>query len=88
MGGRATYAAGKNVDYVYEVDTAFSPDGMWENVKILKGTKVSGEHGLPESAHSSDAYMLLDKNGNFREIRFYDKNHCLYLEIAYHKKRV
>ena len=87
MGGRGTFAAGISVDYTYEVDTTYSPDGKWEGVKILKGTKESGEHKLPESSHSSDAYILLDKKGNFREIRFYDKNHCLYLEIAYHKEK-
>ena len=87
MGGRGTFAAGVSVDYTYEVDTAFSTDGKWEGVKILKGTKESGEHKLPESSHSSNAYIMLDKNGNFREIRFYDDNHCLYLEIAYHKEK-
>lgn len=45
-----------------------------------------GKHSLPESSHSSDAYIKLDKNGNFHEMRLYDKNHCLYMEIAYHKE--
>ena len=86
MGGRGTFASGKNVAYIYEVDTTFSPDGKWEGVKILKGVKGLGKHSLPESSHSSDAYIKLDKNGNFFEMRLYDKNHCLYMEIAYHKE--
>ena len=42
---------------------------------------------MPETAHSSSAYIKLDDNGNFREMRLYDKNHCLYMEIAYHKEK-
>ena len=82
MGGRGTFAAGNPVDYVYEYT-----DEEINGVKVLKGKKIEGrktEHGLPESSHSSSAYIKLDKNGNFKEIRFYDKNHCVYLEIGYH----
>lgn len=78
MGGRGTFAAGKNVDYVYKTVDKI------EGVKVLKG--INGEHSLPETAHSSSAYIKLDRNGNFREMRLYDKNHCLYMEIAYHKE--
>lgn len=85
MGGRGTFAAGNPVPYVYNVDTTFSPDGKWEGVKILKGTGT--QHGLPESSHSSPAYIKLGQNGNFKEIRFYDKNHCLYFEIGYHSEK-
>lgn len=85
MGGRGTFAAGISVPYSYAIDTTFSKDGKWQGVKILKGT--GNNHGLPESSHSSSAYMKLDNNGNFREIRFYDKNHCLYLEVSYHPER-
>ena len=42
---------------------------------------------MPESSHSSLAYIKLDKNGNFYEMRLYDENHILYLEIAYHKEK-
>ena len=79
MGGRGTYAIGNNVAYTYEkVDEI-------ECVKVLKGK--NGEHSLPETAHSSNAYIKLDSNGNFYEMRLYDKNHCLYMEIAYHKEK-
>ncbi len=83
MGGRGTFAAGNPVDNLYEVDTSFSEDGKWEGVKILKGKPGSGKHGLPESSHSSDAYLKLEPDGTFRELRLYDKSHALYLEIAY-----
>ena len=84
MGGRGTFAAGKSVDYTYEVDTSFSPDGKVEGVKILKGAKDSGKHGLPESSHSSDAYIKLKPDGTFHEMRLYNEQHVLYMEIAYH----
>ena len=45
---------------------------------------IGGKHGLPESAHSSEAYIKLNSDGTFREMRLYDKNHVLYMEIAYH----
>lgn len=85
MGGRATFAIGNIVPYQYAVDTTFSPDGKWEGVKILKGT--GNRHGLPESSHSSLAYIKLDHNGIFKEMRLYDKNHCLYFEIGYHAEK-
>lgn len=76
MGGRGTYAAGVNAGYTYE--TVSIIDG----VKVLKG--LEGKHGLPEEAHSSDAYIKLDHNGNFHEMRIYDKDHYLVFELAYH----
>lgn len=80
MGGRGTFASGNNVAYNYEMV------GKIEGVKVLEGIKGSGKHGLPESAHSSAAYIKLD-NGVFREMRFYDSDKCLYLEIAYHAEK-
>ena len=85
MGGRGTFAAGNPVPYQYCIDTSFSPSGTWEGVKILKGT--GNKHGLPESSHSSLAYIKLDHNGRFKEMRLYDKNHCLYFEIGYHAEK-
>lgn len=84
MGGRGTFSEGKIVPYQYEVDKSATPTGTWEGVKILKGIEGTGKHGLPESSHSSNAYIKLDHNGVFREMRFYDNNHVLYLEIGYH----
>ena len=76
MGGRGTFASGKNVAYTYETV------GKIEDVKVLKG--LGGRHSLPEEAHSSSAYIKLKPNGTFHEMRIYDKEHYLVAEIAYH----
>ena len=76
MGGRGTYAAGKNVAFTYETVSKI------EGIKVLKG--INGKHGLPEEAHSSSAYIKLDHNGVFHEMRIYDKDHYLQFELAYH----
>lgn len=80
MGGRGTYAAGNYVDYNYKTV------GKIEGVKVLQG--IDGKHGLPEEAHSSPAYIQRNPDGTFREIRFYDKAHYLFLEIAYHPEPI
>lgn len=79
MGGRGTYAAGNNVEFTYETI------GKIEDVKVLNG--LNGKHGLPESSHSSEAYIKLKHDGTFHEMRFYNKNHILYMEIAYHPEQ-
>ena len=76
MGGRGTFAAGNPVPYIYKTV------GFINGVKVLEG--IAGKHSLPESAHSSYAYIKLKPDGTFHEMRFYDKNHVLYLEIGYH----
>ena len=48
---------------------------------------MKARHGLPESAHSSEAYIKLKPDGTFHEMRFYDKDHVLYLEIGYHAEK-
>jgi hypothetical protein len=87
MGGRGTFAAGNAVKYTYEVDTNFSPDGKFHEVKVLKGMEDSGKHGLPESSHSSTAYLKMNSDGTFNMMRIYDKEHNLRLEIAYHSEQ-
>ena len=79
MGGRGTFAAGNNVPYSYETV------GTIDGVKVLQG--ISGKHVLPESSHSSIAYMKLNPDGTFNMIRIYDRNHNLRLEIAYHSEQ-
>lgn len=79
MGGRGTYAVGKQVPYTYKTV------GKIEGVKVLEG--IAGKHGLPETAHHSNAYIKLNPNGAFREMRFYDNQHILYMEIAYHPEK-
>ncbi len=76
MGGRGTFASGNNVAYTYQTSDFI------EGVKVLTGLK--GNHGLPEEAHKSGAYIKLKHNGIFHEMRLYDKDHYLTLELAYH----
>lgn len=79
MGGRGTYAAGKDAAPTYETV------GNIEGVPVLRG--LGNKHNLPEEAHSSGAYIKLDRNGDFEMYRKYDKNHYLTTEIAYHPER-
>lgn len=76
MGGRNTYAAGKNVPFVYKMV------GVFHGIKVLEG--VGGKHNLPEESHLSEAYVKLFKDGNLQMLRFYDKNKHLKVEIGYH----
>lgn len=79
MGGRGTFSVGNNVPYAYKTV------GKIEGVKVLKGT--GNLHDLPVEAHSSSAYIKLKPNGEFDMMRFYDKNHYLVMEIAYHPEK-
>ena len=79
MGGRGTYAVGKNVGYTYKTV------GEIDGIKVLKG--AGNFHDLPVEAHSSSAYIKLKENGEFSMMRFYDKNHYLVKEIAYHPEK-
>ena len=78
MGGRGTYAAGNNVPYTYETV------GKIEGVKVLQG--LNGKHDLPVEAHSSEAYIQLYPDGNFKMLRFFDKEHYLTFEVGYHSE--
>ncbi len=77
MGGRGTFASGKQVGYTYETV------GMIEGIKVLQGLNGNSK-GLPAEAHSSSAYIQLHPDGNFKMYREYDKDHYLVKEIAYH----
>lgn len=79
MGGRGTYAAGNNPPYTYETV------GMIEGVKVLSG--LGDKHDLPVEAHLSEAYIQLYPDGNFKMLRFFDKEHYLTLEIGYHPEK-
>ena len=87
MGGRGTFAAGNPVPYTYEVDTEHYPEGKLDGIKVLKGMKGTGKHSLPESSHSSTAYLKMNPDGSFNMLRVYDKKHNLRLEIAYHQEK-
>jgi hypothetical protein len=81
MGGRGTYASGKNVAFQYETV------GYIEGIKVLEGIKGSGkENGFPEESHRSEAYIKLHSDGSFKMIRFYGEDRKLKLEIAYHRE--
>lgn len=69
MGGRGTFAAGNPVPYTYETV------GKIYGVKILQG--IDGKHGLPESSHSSMAYLKMNPDGTFNMMRIYDNKHIL-----------
>lgn len=79
MGGRGTYASGNNVPYEWRTDMKI------DGIKVLVG--INGQHKLPEEAHSSNAYARLNPDGTLRELRFYDSQHRLRYEIAYHPER-
>lgn len=78
MGGRGSFASGKSVAYTYETV------GKIANTKILEKADKSKSGALPEEAHSSSAYIQLDRNGVFRRIRFYNESHLPVLELDYH----
>ena len=75
MGGRGTFAAGRNVDFTYKTV------GTIEGVKVLEG--MYGKHALPEESHSSKAYIKLRRNGTFHEMRIYGDDHLPVMDIAY-----
>ncbi|HAT84039.1 MAG TPA: hypothetical protein DD384_02970 [Firmicutes bacterium] len=76
MGGRGTYALGKNVAQSYKtIDTICG-------VKVLEG--IGDTKGLPVESHTSNAYIQLHADGKFKMYREYDADHYLIKEIAYH----
>lgn len=81
MGGRGTFANGNSVPYTYEAV------GEIDGVKVLQKIDKKASGGLPEEAHSSTAYIMLNKEGNFRMYREYDQNRYLRFEIAYHPEK-
>ena len=66
MGGRGTFASGNNVAYSYEMV------GKIDGVKVLQPVDSSKSFKLPEEAHSSGSYIVLDKAGVFRQYREYN----------------
>ena len=76
MGGRGTFASGNPVPYTHETIEKI------DDVKILHG--IGDKHDLPVEAHSSDAYIQLYPDGNFKMLRLFDSEHYLVKEIGYH----
>jgi len=81
MGGRGTFAVGRNVAYTYETV------GFIDGVKILRPMDERKALKLPEEAHSSSSYVLLDRDGVFHQYREYNSNHEVVLEVGYHHEK-
>ncbi len=85
MGGRGTYAIGDQVSYHWKTV------GKIAGVKVLalidKGPHSRAKEKLPEEAHHSQSYILLDQNGTFPQYREYNENHELVFEIGYHREK-
>lgn len=78
MGGRGTFATGNNVAYTYQTVDKI------DNVKVLMPKDSTKSLKLPEEAHSSSSYVLLDKDGVFHQYREYNSSHQVTLEIGFH----
>lgn len=78
MGGRGTFAAGKSVTYTYKTV------GTIEGVKVLEKINKNDSAGLPEESHSSNAYILLRKDGTFKMYREYNSDHTANFDIDLH----
>lgn len=76
MGGNGSFASGINKPY-----NRYEEVGFIDGIKVLKG--IQGHHKLPEESRASRAYIRL-KDDQFYEMRFYNENHKIKLEIAYH----
>lgn len=81
MGGRGTFASGNNVAYTYETV------GKIEGVKVLQKLDKKASGGLPEEAHSSDAYILVNAEGKFKRYREYNKDLTSSFDIDYHPEK-
>ncbi len=80
MGGRGTYAADNYAPFTYEtVD-------IIEGVKVLEKLNKKDSINLPEEAHSSRAYILLDHEGKFKRYREYNADKTAKFDIDYHKE--
>ena len=79
MGGRGTFASRNPVPYTYENNEKIN------GVKVLQG--LGGKHNLPEESHSSNAYILTDRAGNFVRFREFNSDHTSKFDIDYHPEK-
>jgi hypothetical protein len=78
MGGRRTFGSGNEVDFTYETTEKIA------GVKVIRPMDESKSLKLPEESHTADtSYILLNKDGTFRQYREYE-DHKVVLEIGYH----
>ena len=81
MGGKGTFSTGKTPEYKYK--TVRIIDG----IKILAPISNKDSNKLPEESHTAGtSYALLDRHGIFHQLRVYNENHEVVLEIGYHKE--
>lgn len=81
MGGRGTFASGNIVAYEYKTINKIN------GVKVLVPIDERRSHKAPEEAHSSRAYIILNKKtGIFRQYREYNEKGEAIFEIGYHKE--
>lgn len=78
MGGRGTFAAGKTVPYAWKTVEKIN------GVKVLQPLDPQRSFNMPPEAHSSSNYIVLGKNGVFRQYMEYNQNHLPVFEIGYH----
>ena len=78
MGGRETFASGKNVAFTYQTV------GKIEGVKVLQPIDPRRSYNMPPESHSSSRYIILGKNGVFRQYVEYNENRLPVFEIGYH----
>lgn len=81
MGGRGTFALGRNVAYQYETV------GTIEGVKVLEKKNKRDSTALPEEAHHSNAYILIGKDGEVRQYREFNENHTVKFDIDYQAEK-
>lgn len=82
MGGRGTFAAGKQVAYTYE--TVDYVDGI--KVLLPKDTKAS--ISLPERSNTpGTSYLSYRKDGTFDQLRVFGDDRIPTLDIDYGKHR-
>ena len=65
MGGRGTYSKGIDVPFTFKCV------GYIEGVKVLQPINTKNRK-LPGDSHSSESYILLDRNGVFKQMRIYN----------------
>ena len=79
MGGRGAFTEGKQEKYIYRTVDKI------EGVKVLAPVDNKASHSMPAEAHSSRAYIVLDREkGVFRQYRAFNERHLPTFEIGYH----
>ena len=81
MGGKGTYSTGQSPAYTFETV------GRIDGIKVIEPIDKSQSFKLPEESHTAgNSYVLLGKDGVFRQFRLYNENHEVILEIGYHNE--